>query len=140
MSAKKSPNAKGIEAEWSKPATLPAKVQSVKTFTGNTSEPSETPPAEYRVPIDLRFDLIEPEFVEGLAKILGIGAAKYGEEKWKCGLTGCNSGLNHALKHINEFQRGAPNDYGDLPTHLEQAAVNLMFHAWHMRHAAKEAK
>lgn len=139
MASKKSVNAKGIEEAWSK-ATAPS-VPTSKTFTSNTSPaPSATPPAEYRVPIDLRYDLIEPECTAGIAKILGIGAKKHGENTWRKGLTGCNSGLNHALKHINEFQQGVPNEYGDLATHLDQAIVNLMFHAWHMRQAAKEAK
>lgn len=98
------------------------------------------PPApEYRIPVDVRYDLLEPEFMDGMAKIMGVGAKKYGENNWKSGLTGANSGLNHALKHINEYMRGEINDYGDDETHLEQAAVNLMFEAFHRRKAKKEA-
>lgn len=95
---------------------------------------------EYREPIATRFDLLDPAFVQAMAMIMGVGASKYGPENWKTGLTGANSGLNHALKHINEFQNGTPNDYGANDLHLAQAAVNLMFEAYFVRKAREEAE
>ena len=96
------------------------------------------PIPEYRNPVSVRFDLLDPVFVEGMAQIMGVGAQKWGADNWKSGLTGANSGLNHALKHISEFQRGVENEYGDRARHLEQAAVNLMFEAFHWRRIAAE--
>ncbi len=88
---------------------------------------------EYRVPIEQRFD---PDFIAQMAVIMGVGAKKYGPDMWKSGLTGANGGVNHALKHIVEYQNGTLNDYGHRSLHLAQAAVNLMFEAYFCRKEA----
>jgi hypothetical protein len=84
-------------------------------------------PKEYRHPCGKRFDLLDPAWLEGCAKIMAVGAQKYGEEKWKQGLTGEHSGANHALAHIMEFLQKVPNDYGPLEMHWAQVSVNAMF-------------
>lgn len=95
--------------------------------------PEKEQPIEYRQPIDRRFDLLDPRFIDGMAHIMAIGAKKYGENKWQGGLTGVHSGLNHAHKHLNEYQADVPNDYGEREYHLYQTAVNCMFEAYFLR-------
>lgn len=77
-----------------------------------------------------RMDLLVPEFLEAMGHIMDVGAKKYGELNWKKGLPGTKSGLNHALKHLMEYMRKHPCDYGDLQMHLAQVAVNCMFEYW----------
>ena len=98
---------------------------------------------ECRNPVVVRADLIDPDFMLGLGHVVGWGAQKYGDNNWKSGLTGCNSGLNHALVHIAEYQRGTVSEIDEtVEGQLYQAAVNLMFEAYFARKArlAKAAK
>ncbi len=82
---------------------------------------------EYRLPCGVRYDLLDAGILEAMAQIMAAGCKKYGPDNWRKGLTGENSGINHALKHIMEYQAKKPNDYGACRMHLAQAAVNLMF-------------
>lgn len=70
-----------------------------------------------------------------MAHIMKVGADKYGALNWQKGLTGGKSGLNHALKHLNEYMQGTQNDYGPRSMHLAQVAVNCMFEAYFARQA-----
>ena len=97
---------------------------------------------EYRHPCGKRFDLLVPEFLEEMAKIMAVGVQKYGVDKWKGGLTWEHSGINHAMAHLLEYMQNAPCDYGPRETHLAQVAVNAMFefHFERQRRLAKELK
>jgi hypothetical protein len=81
---------------------------------------------ETRQPVAVRFDLLDFEFLQALAHIAHVGAEKYGDRNWQKGLAGSKGGLNHAVKHIAEYQTGVLNDYGPRRLHLAQAAWNLM--------------
>lgn len=72
---------------------------------------------------DLRFDLIPPEELATIAKILGQGAVKYGDYNWH-GIT-TESNLNHAIQHIYAWLSGDRTD-----DHLGHAATRLMFAMW----------
>ena len=97
---------------------------------------------EYRFGCGVRFDLLDPDFIRGMAHIMHRGAEKYGPDNWKKGLTGENSGINHAVKHCMEYLADEPCDYGEREAHLYQVAVNAMFEAYHAKKArlAKAAK
>lgn len=92
-------------------------------------------PQPVRLPIQYRYDLLDWEFIEAMAMIAHIGAEKYGERNWQKGrLEGDKSALNHAIKHLSEYQQGIPNDYGPLPFHLAQVAFNCMMEFyWQVR-------
>ena len=72
---------------------------------------------------ELRFDLIPPDEIATIAKVLGQGAIKYGEDNWKALPTWTH--LNHALQHIFAF---LANDKSD--DHLSHAATRLIFAMW----------
>lgn len=92
---------------------------------------------EYRSPIGVRFDLLDPEFIEMMAKVMALGAKKYGDNNWKTGLTGENSGLNHAMGHLMEYQAGDKSEHSDDPRFLlAQVAVNAMFESFHAKKKA----
>lgn len=82
----------------------------------------------------VRLDLLVPEFLVEMAKIMCVGAKKYGELNWKKGgLTGEKGGVNHALHHLLQYMADEPCDYGPRETHLAQVAVNAMFEFWYAR-------
>lgn len=83
-----------------------------------------------RNPTGERYDLLVPEFIAAMARIMQVGAERYGECNWKKGLEGDKSGINHAYAHLNQYQRNLPNDYGPRELHLAQVAVNAMFEFW----------
>lgn len=80
-----------------------------------------------RYPTGVRMDLITPEFLEAMGRIMFVGAQKYGDLNWQKGLSGEKGGVNHAFQHLAAYQAGIPNDYGPREMHLAQVAVNAMF-------------
>jgi len=81
-----------------------------------------------RDPIEERFDLIPPEATQIIAQVFGVGAERYGDTNWqKSRLEGEKGPINHALRHINSYQR---ND-GDKIEHLSHAIVNLIMEYWY---------
>ena len=77
----------------------------------------------------VRFDLIPAECLSEVAKVLAIGAERYGDNNWQeSRMTGENGPMNHALKHIINYHAGIPDEDGpELELHLTHAIVNLMF-------------
>ena len=82
----------------------------------------------------VRFDLIPAACLIEVAKVLDYGATKYGDCNWqKNRMTGDKGPINHALKHIVNYNAGIPDDDGpDLKIHLTHAIVNLMFEYWYV--------
>lgn len=78
---------------------------------------------------NLRYDLIPPEALIAIADVLGKGAIKYGDGNWKKNrMIGEKSPINHAMKHIVNYQAGIPDEDGDDKNiHLKHAIVNLIF-------------
>lgn len=66
-----------------------------------------------------RFDLVPPDALLAVAKAMGEGAAKYGDENWR-GLP-MNNLLNHAMRHIVLYMSGDRDE-----DHLGHAAAGLL--------------
>jgi hypothetical protein len=82
-----------------------------------------------RVPVDFRYDAINPDFLKRLARIGHYAAEKYGswEQYTPARLTGEKSCINHVYEHLRQYQLGEPHDkFGDVRMHLVAAAYNLM--------------
>jgi hypothetical protein len=73
--------------------------------------------------LDARFDCIPPEVLRLLAQCLGFGARKYGKDSWK-NIPQWDH-LNHAVNHINEWNRGNRDE-----PHLVNAMARLTFALW----------
>lgn len=86
-----------------------------------------------RTSIKERYDLIPPTVLKAIAEVFGNGAEKYGDRNWqKSRLSGDKSAINHALRHIINYQTKIPDDESeDLKTHLSHAIVNLIFEYWY---------
>ena len=75
-------------------------------------------------------DLIVPEFIVGMAKILTMGAEKYGTENWKRGLE--YSRLYAALqRHALAYHSGEHYDSESGLNHMLHVACNAMFIFWY---------
>ena len=70
-------------------------------------------------PTHYRFDLMDPEAMFALGKVLYEGAEKYGTDNWRH--IPCKNHLNKALIHIYAFLSGDTQD-----EHLEHAFTRLM--------------
>ena len=73
--------------------------------------------------LDARFDCIPPVVLRLLAQCLGFGARKYGKDNWK--KIPQWDHLNHAINHINEWNRGNRDEL-----HLVNAMARLTFALW----------
>jgi len=74
----------------------------------------------------LRMDLIPPAAIKGLAYVLGMGAAKYGDYNWYKGVE--YSRLYAAcLRHLIAWWEGEDYDQESGFTHVDHAMCNLAF-------------
>lgn len=73
-----------------------------------------------------RMDLLDPAFLEGVARVLTFGAQKYEPHNWRKGLDW--SRLYAACqRHLSAFAKGAEFDGETGESHLLHAACCLMF-------------
>lgn len=73
-----------------------------------------------------RYDLLSALAVEGQAKVLGFGVAKYAAHNWRKGLEWSRL-IRSALGHILAFMRGEDLDPESGLPHLDHAQCCLMF-------------
>lgn len=87
----------------------------------------------------VRFDLIPGEVLKEVSEVFAQGAMRYGDCNWQSSrLKGEHGPINHALKHINFYNAGIPDDDGpDRKIHLKHAIVNLMFELYYELHPEK---
>jgi hypothetical protein len=73
-----------------------------------------------------RMDLLDPKFLEGIAKVLTFGAKKYDDRNWENGI---NYGRCYgaAQRHLNLWWSREKNDDETGFSHLYHAACCLMF-------------
>jgi len=99
------------KVHWCYDSELVAETQTTKSYT---SEP-EAPPTPTDViettftgmrqsKTDERYDLIPPEAIYTLAKVLGEGAIKYGDDNWKSGTP--NQHIHRVIRHCNLYLMG----------------------------------
>jgi len=80
-----------------------------------------------------RFDLVDPEFEEGVARVLTFGADKYGEDNWKTSyntehheefVSGCYASLR---RHLHSIRNGEWLDSESGLPHIDHVSCNAMF-------------
>lgn len=84
-----------------------------------------------RIDRDIRYDLLDPLFLEYMAKVADFGAKKYGDLNWqKSRLTRDKSPINHIYTHLGSYQKKEPYDHPELGEdpkwHLVAIAFNAM--------------
>lgn len=77
-----------------------------------------------------RMDLLDPQFLMGIAQVLGFGAKKYGDYNWQKGFD--HSRLYAAIqRHLNKYWKGQNEDEESGMHELLHAACGLMMLYWH---------
>jgi len=76
----------------------------------------------------VRYTLIPPEALKSVAKVLTMGAVKYGDYNWRSGtgLSVCRT-LDAALRHIQDFLSGEDTDEESGEIALSHAICELLF-------------
>lgn len=71
-----------------------------------------------------RYDLLPPEALEAMARVLTFGAEKYGDRNWEQGIEEGRL-FGAAQRHLWADWRGEPTDLESGMPHLWHAACNL---------------
>jgi len=74
------------------------------------------------------FQLLDPNFIEGVADILTMGALKYAPNNWKNVDRGEYE--RAVCHHLNEYRKGILNDDESGKSHLYHIGCNIMFLDW----------
>ena len=74
-----------------------------------------------------RLDLIEPEFIEGVGKVLTFGADKYEPNNWQKVEDAENRYYAAAMRHLMAWRKGEKTDPESGISHLYHVACNIMF-------------
>lgn len=68
-----------------------------------------------RNPTNLRYDILDPTFLEAMAAIADYGAKVYGDFNWhKSRLTGNKGPVNHIMKHLMQYQLSIEYDHPEI--------------------------
>ena len=76
-----------------------------------------------------RLELIEPEFIEGLGRILSFGAEKYEANNWMLASSDDDQKRIYGAlqRHLLAYRKGEKLDPETGESHLYHACCNLMF-------------
>lgn len=74
-----------------------------------------------------RLDLIEPEFIESVGKVLTFGAQKYEPNNWQGVEDAEDRYYAAAMRHLIAYRKGEKIDPESGLSHLEHLACNVMF-------------
>lgn len=74
-----------------------------------------------------RLDLVEPEFIENVGKVLTFGAEKYEPNNWQKVEDPVNRYYAATLRHLLAWRRGEKIDPESGLNHLSHVATNIMF-------------
>lgn len=100
--------------------------------TQKVDAPAAEEPKDFGLKYDQdkpRFDLIDAEMLESLARVLTFGARKYAEENWRKGIS-FKRLLAAAKRHINAIERLEDNDTETGELHAAHAMCCMMFLGW----------
>lgn len=92
--------------------------------------------AEFPQPKGLKYDatkppiaLVDPDFIEGIARVLGFGAQKYSAHNWRLGLE-YSRVISALYRHLGAFNRGEDIDPESGLRHTEHMGCCIMFLDW----------
>lgn len=80
-----------------------------------------------------RMDLLDPEFLEQVAMVLGFGAKKYEAHNWRGGINYSRL-IGAAYRHLGAINRGEDTDAESGLPHVAHLGCCIMFLAWMMNH------
>lgn len=80
-----------------------------------------------------RYDLLDPDALEGIARVLEFGARKYAAHNWRNGLKFSDT-IRSLLSHAFAILRGETHDKESGLPHIDHLGCNWMFLSWHFKH------
>jgi len=89
----------------------------------NTSKPTEGIKFDQE---KVRYDLLPPELLEGIAQILTFGASKYGDRNWELGMEWMRV-FGALQRHLWAWRRGENLDPETGKSHLWHAGCCIAF-------------
>lgn len=78
-------------------------------------------------------DLLDPEALEGLAKVLTFGAQKYDAHNWRGGINYSRI-IASLMRHLMAIQKGEYTDPESGLPHIDHVGCNWMFLSYFMKH------
>jgi len=86
-----------------------------------------------------RLELIEPEFILGVGKVLTFGANKYDDNNWKQATPEDRKrSMGSIMRHLMAYQKGELLDPESGIEHTYHIATNIMFIDWYDKHLKSE--
>lgn len=86
----------------------------------------------------LRYNLIDPEFEEDIAKVATFGFTKYGKLNWQKVNEGTERYFNALRRHIKAWEKGEKIDKETGLSHLAHAGWNCMALLWFDKQRSKK--
>lgn len=80
-----------------------------------------------------RMDLVDPEFIEGLAEVLTFGARKYAAHNWRSGIAFSRL-IAAAYRHLGAINKGEDIDPESGKPHSYHLGCCVQFLSWMMKH------
>lgn len=80
----------------------------------------------------LRYDLLPPDWLDGLAQVITHGAEKYGDNNWQQVPHGEDRYYAAAMRHINSLRSGNVTDTDSGIHHAYHAAIDILMWAYHI--------
>lgn len=80
-----------------------------------------------------RMDLLDSEFLEGVAEVLTFGARKYAAHNWRGGINYSRL-IASIYRHLGAINRGEDFDPESGLPHVHHIGCNAMFLSWMMKH------
>lgn len=85
----------------------------------------------------LRFDLITPECLTGLAEVLTYGAEKYKPNSWQNVENGIDEHYSALMRHLIKWRQGDIYDEETKLSHIKHVLTNAMFLLYHEQNNKK---
>ena len=78
-------------------------------------------------------EMVDPEFLEGLAKVLMFGKEKYDRNNWRGGIL-ISRLISAAYRHLGAVNKGVDLDEESGLPHVYHLACCVMFLSWTLKH------
>lgn len=78
----------------------------------------------------LRYDLLPPEAIKEIVRVITFGAEKYGDYNWQLLSDFHSRYIAAAMRHIEAYRMGNHVDEESGLLHLAHAATNIIFLIW----------
>lgn len=105
----------------------------------NAYRPGGSLNPEIEISTGLKYDagkpmmsLVDPDAMEGLAKVLTFGASKYDKNNWRNGIVYSRI-IDAAERHLAEVKRGNDTDAESGLGHIDHVMCNIMFLSYFMK-------